>query len=649
MGMQFKEVKLQNFGPYFGIHSLTFGTTKPIVIVHGPNMSGKTSLLNAIRWVLYGHSLNRFGKPMPLKQLINQDATESGDWIMSVEISFRVDEIQYDLERLIQPKNLMIRPHTDSDFEVKLFLKQNGRHLDPGVVQTEINRILPEQISRFFLFDGELLNEYETLLASSDKQATLIKESIEHILGVPALMNANADLNEHLRDAARRQQNLAKQDQKAQVFAAEAARIEADIAMHERDLAGLQGHRDGLFRRQSELDEILQTVAGIEADVQRLQEYSIQVEALRDEKQQLREENRTKLAEAWRDLLQPTIQRRLVILENESAREIGVLQRAEQLRSELENIEHIVTSGKCPVCGQHPEDSKVSEMKSRTSKLESELAGIAFDPQRLTQVSESIRKLRAITPSHTLESIGNNERRLVSISVQMADLGWKIEEINDRLKAHDKSEIARNRREYQEVTRELGVIEQSIAEKEQKINNLQSEASRNRAQIRAVSGPDMQRLNREVQLCEDLISLFKRAIERLRDDLRKSVEIDATDIFLHLTTDKSYKGLRINENYGLTILDANRIEIQVRSAGAEQVVALSLIGALNRNAVRRGPIIMDTPFGRLDPKHRENILKFIPTMAEQITLLVHGGEVDRDRDLSNRNIQFITCLLVVAN
>ena len=44
---------------------------------------------------------------------------------------------------------------------------------------------------------------------------------------------------------------------------------------------------------------------------------------------------------------------------------------------------------------------------------------------------------------------------------------------------------------------------------------------------------------------------------------------------------------------------------------------------------------MDTPFGRLDPKHRENILKFIPTMAEQVTLLVHGGEIDRSRDLES--------------
>ncbi len=145
----------------------------------------------------------------------------------------------------------------------------------------------------------------------------------------------------------------------------------------------------------------------------------------------------------------------------------------------------------------------------------------------------------------------------------------------------------------------------------------------------------MQRLNREVQLCEDLIHLNESTIAILRDNLRESVQRDATDIFLNLTTDQSYQGLVINENYGLTILDSRGQEVQVRSAGAEQIVALSLIGALNRNAVRRGPIIMDTPFGRLDPQHRENILRFIPTLADQITLLVHGGEINRDQDLQN--------------
>lgn len=69
-----------------------------------------------------------------------------------------------------------------------------------------------------------------------------------------------------------------------------------------------------------------------------------------------------------------------------------------------------------------------------------------------------------------------------------------------------------------------------------------------------------------------------------------------------------------------------------RSAGQEQVVALSLIAALNRNATRRATVVMDTPFGRLDPDHRAKVLAFASELADQVFLLVHGGEV-ADTDL----------------
>jgi hypothetical protein len=38
---------------------------------------------------------------------------------------------------------------------------------------------------------------------------------------------------------------------------------------------------------------------------------------------------------------------------------------------------------------------------------------------------------------------------------------------------------------------------------------------------------------------------------------------------------------------------------------------------------------MDTPFGRLDPKHTANVVNTLPGMAEQVILLVQEGEIDR--------------------
>lgn len=57
-------------------------------------------------------------------------------------------------------------------------------------------------------------------------------------------------------------------------------------------------------------------------------------------------------------------------------------------------------------------------------------------------------------------------------------------------------------------------------------------------------------------------------------------------------------------------------------------MALSLIGALHKNAPLSGPIIMDSPFGRLDPTHKKNITKALPLMSDQIILLAYTDEID---------------------
>lgn len=62
------------------------------------------------------------------------------------------------------------------------------------------------------------------------------------------------------------------------------------------------------------------------------------------------------------------------------------------------------------------------------------------------------------------------------------------------------------------------------------------------------------------------------------------------------SNDPDYVSLKINENYGLSMVHVSGELVPLRSAGFEHVVALSLIGALHKNAPLRGPIIMDSPF-----------------------------------------------------
>jgi DNA sulfur modification protein DndD len=84
-------------------------------------------------------------------------------------------------------------------------LSRDGVQMSGDQIESEVDQIAPEQISRFFLFDGELLGEYESLLIEGSEQGRQIREAIEQVLGVPALINGRTELGAILKSATKRQ------------------------------------------------------------------------------------------------------------------------------------------------------------------------------------------------------------------------------------------------------------------------------------------------------------------------------------------------------------------------------------------------------------------------------------------------------------
>jgi len=87
------------------------------------------------------------------------------------------------------------------------------------------------------------------------------------------------------------------------------------------------------------------------------------------------------------------------------------------------------------------------------------------------------------------------------------------------------------------------------------------------------------------------------------ESVREEVEKISTEIFLKIRSKEEFKSLEINENFGLSIITENGSILdksEWRSAGEEQIVALSLIGALNKCAHINAPLFMDTPFFDMD-------------------------------------------------
>src|SRR5437763_1823410 len=99
--MKIQNLIVENLGPFYGRHvvPLAVAPGAPVVLIYGENMRGKTSLLNAIRWCLYGKARGRAGHAKDTYRLISIDAIQSGAFHMSSTLEFEHDGGQYTLER----------------------------------------------------------------------------------------------------------------------------------------------------------------------------------------------------------------------------------------------------------------------------------------------------------------------------------------------------------------------------------------------------------------------------------------------------------------------------------------------------------------------------------------------------------------------
>lgn len=634
--MKLHSLTAHNFMPYKGKIELTFpqDEQRNVMIVFGDNMRGKTSLLNAIRWAFYGEAVGRHSHPIPLQEIVNKDAALVDDWRVEVHIKFEANGHAYDLRRVAERRQMVATPSRPEDFTRSIHLTRDGSAVSGDQVEAEIGLIAPKQISRFFLFDGELLQEYETLLIEDSQQGQQIKEAIEQVLGVPALTNGRVDIQTILKQAQKRQNADLKQIAGLEKQAERQAELTGKIDAIDRDLENLNAKLKKVREERTTLEDEVEAAQSVIGAKAKLDAKLGEQKTLLEDCEQKEADRLDLLSGAWKDLLETQIQMRRNQLERERRELMDSIKKRSGLAQKVSDLRQLLDTRECPTCEQVLSDERRSQIGEALGKAEAELQSIGDSSAELQEISgqiDAISKIRGINARDRLRQV---EKDLQGYHVRLTQIENDIEKLRDEIAGYDTAEIARKRVLLTEKTREEGRLQGDIKDQNAERKKLVDELAVSQKAIEGLTKDRTQRSTVKVSLCSDLERVFSQSIEQLRDKLRKRVEELANDAFRHMTTQKSYRGLEINNNYGLQIVDSSGRHVAVRSAGAEQIVALSLIDGLNRTGRAAGPVIMDTPFGRLDLNHRDNILSYLPSVTSQFVLLVHSGEIRKETDLA---------------
>lgn len=627
--MKLIRLTLKNFMPFKEETILEFpqDSDRNTVVVLGDNMRGKTSLLNGVRWAFYGKAQGRHLRPIPIELMPNREAAAQGDWTMEARIQFTSGGSEYDLRRELKKRSKITVPERAEDFQCFTFLKKDGAAIPASEIESEINAFAPEQVSRFFLFDGELLQEYEELLVEGSEQGKAIKEAIEQALGVPALTRGRDDFQVLLKRAQKEQGKEASTVKGLEIVAEQFAKWSERRDALETDLTALKLQHSKVKEEKLSLEDAI--AASQSVYVQKI-ELDSKVSRLMDLKKEIKTKEdikRSLASEAWRDLLRPRILAKKHELQTLLDRAMFEFKERTKLQFQIEHLRKHLANKTCPTCGQ---DIDNSLRESQRNELEACVAAerkIAVSGIDVDEITRNLKALDLVLGQPVKDRLLDTNRDLAGLEVEYSRIENRIDELNQELDGQNAEESIRLRQLHSQALRDETKAALEIEDRHKRIAEADREIQILTQRMNAQAGKNTTKAAQIATLMAKMHDIFSTSIDRLRSNLRVTVERNATTAFLAMSTQKAYTGLSINANYGLTIIDKHGNGVPLRSAGAEQIVALSLIDGLSHSGRSAGPVVMDTPFGRLDTKHRQNILAYLPSSASQLVLLVHDGEI----------------------
>jgi len=245
------------------------------------------------------------------------------------------------------------------------------------------------------------------------------------------------------------------------------------------------------------------------------------------------------------------------------------------------------------------------------------------------------------------EALNEVPEELGSQAVELESMVRELQDIESQLgRAPEEEDISPLIEDLNELIEEKESIKSDIKDIEEEQSSLETRSSRLGNQIEN----KLDRKDEEETVSEraDLASNVQDVLDEYREELAREklvqLENELTERYLALSNKSDfYESIEVDE-------DALNIKVKTKhgnskpqselSAGERQIFATALLWALAEISGRPLPFIVDTPLGRLDQDHRENLVEnFFPEAAHQVLVFSTDTEIDdKFYDTLNDNI-----------
>lgn len=604
--LSINRIIIKNFRQYKDIN-LAFSSKKGLFLFIGKNGMGKSNFLNAICWCLYGKQPFKFHDED--KKLLNEEASHRNNW----------DETSVSLEVSMDDRTFLFkrsqRESQESKFIVMIKQDEDWNTVpNPTII---VNSFLPESVRKFFLFDGEAVQN----LYKGDYSRNL-KSGVWRVSNVELLDRASENLHKTWEDLRR----IISRDDPSTIS------LESELLDLEKQKVILSNN---LITKQSELTKLKEEKAELS---DRLKQYS-KYKTLQEKRILL--ENTLKSGKSRLDEYQRQVNDIIIELGpfwyiKDSLLALATKINDENIKGKLPPkirstfVKELIDKQEC-ICGRpitegHKEYDHLMALLSDVEILDNR----SFLLDDKAEIQSLIRELNfgIYTKIYNVREQKSKERKAIEdLQLELKEISGQLINAPDREVGNIESTIQRienqidaDSQEIGQINEKLNVCGQRTVELKDKLDKLNRNKSKRHLEQKKLDF---------LEVANDSIDYTR---ERLINLVRKSVSLHADKYFKQLIWKKDdFERVNFTDDYKVEIFKNGEeiSSLEILSTGEMKVLSFATIKALAElSGFSDVPVFIDGPLENLDKEVRASFLDLLPTFTPNKQVFIFSLDSD---------------------
>ena len=623
--MNFKKIEIQNWGPYQDMPPIQVDASEnsPMVIIYGRNGKGKTSLFHAIYFALYGEDKTRF----TLKQYANKfKILEGKQFPVKISLTYESQGKSIELTRgfeVVPTSNVEEFSIVNQYAHMRI---DGGSPINEKSIDSFVRRDLPQEISKFFLFDGEELKKMQNDLTNKSNDRRAIRDGIESLLGLPSLQYLLSEIGKMADTLDRTIQKGDKTFNADQENQNKLTEIEAKIKITEEDyernserLRIVSEENTSLLTELENFESATQDIGTLKAlHAQELQ----QKQDIEDDQMKLKNYFET----AWAFPILEIVKKKSAEASNfESdkyrfkSEEFGLEQQIAGLKTQVENK---VCSG----CGR-PTNISEEDLNKSIQELQLKIDAIRENISNLgsNRVDPIWSKLES-TLNSVAPIILETDQSIRRGTYRLSEILTESTKIDNRLKQIGEIGLQEKIQKRDINLETIHDLERNLVSQGEELGELRKSRQKIKSKILGAQTTDpLTKVN--LRYLEQLEEIVESSIIDFKNLIRSRVQDRASEHFVSILNNPDILGLEITPDYQIYILH-KVLGRKEGSYGQNFVLVYSLIGALIDVSGNGSSWLIDTPIARLDDINAPAVWKWLANGSRQIIVLPQQKELD---------------------